>query len=124
MKFTMPPKFLSTAAVVDVRVRNEDGNESNSLLFRVKNGPLITRKSRTHLKSGRGPTELKIGGVSFEQGVLLFVNEAAVDTRFLSDSELIATIPAGLTQAVGTLTLQARNLNGGRSNTVMIRVVP
>jgi hypothetical protein len=89
----------------------------------VENGPLITRLPKP-LKSGNGAVEVRVGGVAFQEGITLFVNDSAVETRFVSDVEFKATIPASVTEAPGRLSLQARHPNGARSNRVTLRVTP
>jgi hypothetical protein len=89
----------------------------------VENGPLITRLSHAKVKVGTGALELTLGGVAFKQGVVLFVNDVAVSTTYLSDSSLSARIPAEMTGQPGELTLQARHPDGGRSNTVKLKVI-
>jgi len=121
---TAPDKLFTRVAQVELRLTNEDGNVSNALTLTVENGPLITRLSRTRVKSGRGALELTIGGVAFKEGIVLFVNDTAVETTFVSDVEFTATIPAELTATPVTLALQARHPNGGRSNRATLRVVP
>lgn len=116
-------RFFARAAQLEVRVRNADGNLSNATTLIVENGPLITRLSRSKIKSGRGPAEISIGGVAFQQGATLFVNDRPVSTSFQSDAELRALIPADMTQRPGTLALQVRNPDGGRSNKAALKVV-
>jgi hypothetical protein len=119
---TLAGKFFSKSATLEIKVVNEDGNSSNGEALTVENGPLITHLSRNRVKPGRSPVELTIEGVAFKEGVLLFVNEAAVPTRFVDETEIAATIPAELVAAPGLLVLQARHPNGARSNRVNLRV--
>jgi lamin tail-like protein/IPT/TIG domain-containing protein len=120
---TLPKKFFTRATILDVRVLNADGNRSNAARLTVENGPLITRLSRSQIKAGAGPVELTVGGLAFKPGVVLFVNETAVATAFVSETLFMAQIPAELTASPGTITLQARNPDQGRSNKATITVV-
>jgi hypothetical protein len=119
----LPGTLLVRAAELPVLVENIDGNRSNTLLLTVENGPLITRLSKGKIKAGRGVFELTLGGVAFKPGIVLFVNDVAVSTTYVSESEFTARIPAELTNEPATLMLQARHPNGGRSNTVKLKVV-
>jgi hypothetical protein len=116
-------RFFARAAELQVRVRNADGNLSNAAALLVENGPLITRLSRSKIKAGRGPVEISIAGVAFQQGAALFVNQRQVATVFVSDAELRAVIPADMTEMPGSLALQVRNPDGGRSNKAALKVI-
>jgi hypothetical protein len=103
-------------------VLNADGNQSNSVLLTVENGPLITRLSRGKIKAGSGEFELTVGGVAFKQGVILFADGLVLNTTFVNEGLLTARLPGELTAQAGVVTLQARNMDGGRSNTAKLRV--
>ena len=118
-----PARFFTRAARFEIRALNADNNRSNALTLEVENGPLITRLSRSKVRAGKGTLEVIAGGVSFKPGAKIFVDDAAVETNFVSETELRARIPAELTAAPGHLTLQARNPDGGRSNKVTVKVV-
>jgi len=114
--------FFARAAELPLMVLNADGNASNFVTLSVENGPLITRLSRSKIKAGAGAFELTVGGVAFKTGVTLFANNVALSTTFVSEVSFTARIPAEMTNQPGVLTLQARNPDGGRSNTVKLKV--
>lgn len=116
-------KFFTRATELEVRVINADGNLSNAVTLVVENGPLITRLSRSRIKAGRGAVEITVGGLAFKQGVALFIDDRAVAISDVSETGFRASLPAELTARPGKLTLQARNLDGGRSNKAIIKVV-
>lgn len=116
-------KFFTAAATLEIRVINEDANLSNAMPLTVEPGPLITRLSRSKIKAGRGAVELEISGVAFHTDLILFANDRALATTFISDTSFTARLPAELTERLGQLTLQARHGDGGRSNKVIIRIV-
>jgi hypothetical protein len=119
----VPTTFFARAADLPLLVVNADGNQSNALMLTVENGPLITRLSRGKIKAGIGVFELTVGGVAFKPGVVLFANETALSTTFVSEASFTARIPAAMTAQPGVLTLQARHPDGGRSNTVKLKVI-
>jgi IPT/TIG domain-containing protein len=119
----VPGSFFARAAELSLLVVNADGNRSNTMTLTVENGPLITRLSRGKIGAGVGVFELTVGGVAFKPGVVLLVNDTAVSTSYVSDASFTARIPAEMTSQPGVLTLQARNPDGGRSNTVKFKVV-
>jgi hypothetical protein len=119
----VPGASLTRAAELPLLVVNADGNQSNALTLTVENGPLITRLSRGKIKAGIGPFEITVGGVAFKSGVVLFANGTALSTTFVSESSFTARIPAEMTAQPGVLTLQARHPDGGRSNTVKLKVI-
>ncbi|HXG65391.1 MAG TPA: lamin tail domain-containing protein [Blastocatellia bacterium] len=120
----IPDRFFTSAGVLELRVLNADGNLSNAATLTVENGPLITRLSKRRFKAGRGDVEITVGGVAFQSGAVVFVNDTAVATSFVSETSLTARIPAEVTANPGRPTLQVRHPDGGRSNRVTIRVVP
>ena len=118
----VPSSLCVRAAELPLLVLNADSNESNTILLRVEHGPLITRLSRGKIRAGSGVFELTVGGVAFKQGVILFANGIGLDTTFVNEGSLTARLPAELTAQAGLVTLQARNSDGGRSNTAKLRV--
>jgi hypothetical protein len=116
-------KFFTAAASLEIRVINEDANLSNAMTLTVEPGPLITRLSRSKIKAGRGDVDLEISGVAFHTDIVLFADDRALPTTFISDTSFTARLPAQITGAAGQLTLQARQGDGGRSNRVKIRIV-
>jgi Lamin Tail Domain/IPT/TIG domain len=120
---TVPGTFFAKAAALTLVVINADGNQSNALTLTVENGPLITRLSRSKIRAGAGAFELTVGGVAFKPGIVLFANDAALSTSYIGETSFTAQIPAELTTQAGVLTLQARDPDGGRSNTVKFKVV-
>jgi len=117
-----PATLLTRAAELSLQVVNEDTNQSNSLMFRVENGPLITRISRRKVRSGIGAIEIEVGGVTFSPEMVLYASNVALAISYINDAFIKALIPAEMTQQPGVLHLQARNPDGGRSNVVSIRV--
>ncbi len=118
----LPSALLTRAVELKIIVVNADSNGSNSLPFTVENGPLITRLSRGKIRSGVGVFEIEVEGVAFKPDAVLYANGVALTTTYINDGSLTATIPAAMTHAPGTLTLQARHFDGGRSNTVNLKI--
>jgi lamin tail-like protein/IPT/TIG domain-containing protein len=118
-----PERFFKIAANLELRAINADGNQSNLMILSVANGPLITRLSRKRIKAGNGDADIIIGGVGFQPNVVLLVNDTPVTTDFVSDSSFAARVPAAMASQPGTLTLQARNADGGRSNRATLKIV-
>jgi hypothetical protein len=123
LKAVIPASSFTKATELSLLVLNADGNQSNAVTLTVQNGPLITKLSRGKVKAGIGAFELTIGGVAFKQGIVLYANDTALITTFLSDASFTARIPAEMTAQPAQLTLQARHPDGGRSNTVKFKVV-
>jgi Lamin Tail Domain/IPT/TIG domain len=123
LKAILPASLFTKPGAINAQVKNADGNLSNTLTIAVDYGPLVTRLSPKRLHVGGGAVELAVGGVAFKAGVILFVNDVAVPTTFVSDTSLTARIPAEMTASAGKLTLQARHPDGGRSNRATLRVV-
>ena len=122
LEATVLSTLFARAAELPVQVLNDDGNESNAVVLKVENGPLITRLSRGKVKAGGGAVELTIEGVAFKPGVIPFANGVALSTRFVDETTIIARIPAEMTNVPVVLMLQARNPDGGRSNIARLRI--
>ena len=118
----VPSARFARAAELPLLVLNTDGNQSDTLVLTVENGPLITRLSRAKIKAGGGVFELTVGGVAFKPGLILFANGIAVSTTFVDEGSFTARMPAAITSQPGVLTLQARHPDGGRSNTAKLKV--
>jgi hypothetical protein len=118
-----PEKFFKVAAELKLQAINGDGNLSNLMTLSVGNGPLITRLSRKRIKAGSGDAEITIGGVAFQPGVVLLVNDSPVTSSFVSESSFVARVPSLMSSQPGKLTLQARNADGGRSNKATLKIV-
>ena len=118
-----PEKFFKVAAELELQAINGDGNLSNPMTFSVANGPLISRLSRKRIKAGSGDAEIIVGGVAFQPGVVLLVNDSPVTSSFVSESSFVARVPAPMASQPGKLTLQARNADGGRSNKATLKIV-
>jgi hypothetical protein len=118
----VPTTLLRSAGTLTLRVTNADGNQSNTVTLTVENGPLMTRLAPKKLRVGSGTVEITVGGVAFQSSVVLFVNDVAVPTTFVSETSFTARIPAAMTGQAGSLSLQARHADGGRSNRVTLKV--
>ena len=123
LKARLPDRLFERAATFEVQIVNADGNRSNTVTLKVENGPLITRLSPRRIRAGKGEIEVSFGGVSFKPGVTLYVGERAVPTTFISDTAFTARIPEDAARSAGSLVVQARHGDGGRSNRVSIKVV-
>ncbi len=119
----VPNTSFVRAAELPLLVVNADANQSNAVTLTVENGPLITKLSRGKIKAGTGAFEIDVGGVAFKPGIVLFANETALSTTFVSEASFTARIPAEMTAQPGVLTLQARHPDGGRSNTAKLKVI-
>lgn len=64
---------------------------------------------------GRGPLELTLRGDLFLDGALVYLDEVALETWFVSPQELRAVIPARLLDEVGTRWVRVMNPPPGRS---------
>jgi hypothetical protein len=122
LRAIVPSVMFSRAANLPVAVHNADGNDSNVLKLSVDNGPLITRLSPNKVRSGSESFDLSVGGVAFKPGVVLFANEIALETLFVSEISLRTRIPAEMLREPGVVNLQARNPDGGKSNAMKLKV--
>lgn len=62
--------------------------------------------------------EIRINGNGFDQSAAVIINGTAVPTEFLSTSELKAKLLAGTMKALGTSSVQIRNLSNNLSNSL------
>ena len=80
-------------------------------------GPVVARE-------GDAEMTLRIGGRAFAPGAVVRFDRANLDTQFVSDSELLATIRRPLLQTHGTygITVVNPGSGGGTSNVVYFLV--
>jgi hypothetical protein len=98
------------------------GTRTNGSPFTI--GPRITRIAPDRAPGGAAPFDLTVEGSGFEATSTVFIDAAPVNTRFVSEGELVARVPASVTKVAGDHTVQARNEGGNRSNEVALNIIP
>ncbi len=103
--------LLSNSGVYPVLVRTPEGLTSNTLNFTVTgNNPAITSLSPDTFPAGSPLSQLTVNGTGFQSDAVVYWNATALVTAFVSDTKLMAVVPANLLAAPGVARIQVRNV--------------
>lgn len=125
----LAPSSLLSIGVHTISTRNIDGSISNEIGFQVlPDPPLISSLDPASAIEDQGELPITIRGEKFQRGAVLRVVESAqrgipLETTFVGDNLLTATIPASLTRTSGSLALAVENPDSGLSNIVPLRIL-
>jgi hypothetical protein len=86
-------------------------------------GPTITNLSQTTVSAGSAALSLTLTGSGFASGGIVFANQTALPTIFVSANQLTATVGANLLVSAGTLSITVSS-SGQVSNAQTITVAP
>jgi hypothetical protein len=121
--------LISRIGVHAVSVRNPDEFPSNEAVFQVlPDPPLIESLEPQTVTAGSGEVTVTITGLKFQRGAVVRIIEPTLrgtplDTIFISDESLRASVPESITRTPGTVALGVENPDLGLSNTVIFRVL-
>jgi hypothetical protein len=105
---------------------NAGGVTTNALPFVIARGPVIGLISANLMQAGMAPSAsfpLEITGAGFAAGAVVQWNGADLPTEFVSPTNLIATVPAGLVFAPGTASVTVVS-GGASSNSAEFTISP
>jgi hypothetical protein len=86
--------------------------------------PVIADLDPSEGAAGGSQMALWVNGMDFTTGSVVSVNSTPIPTLFLSDSQLLALVPASYLSTVATLSIQVNNPQpNGASNTLSLPVV-
>ncbi len=119
----VPANLVAIAGAVEIRVRNPRGELSSaSRLVITDDPPRISGITPQVAGTGADKLEVTITGERFQQGAVVFVQGSRVETRFISATSLSATLPGTLLVRAAELPVLVENIDGNRSNTLMLTV--
>lgn len=125
LRAVVPAALASTLGARRVRVRNSDGRVSNRLsLIVVPPRPLITSLRPAQAEVGSGAISLQLNGLRFKHESVVFFDLTPLDTTFISSTELLAEVPAGLMTKPGLRPVTVHNDDGAVSEEAAFRVAP
>jgi hypothetical protein len=105
---------------------NFAGSASETMKFVVRNPvPEVTALDVTSALEGGGGFSLVVTGANFVPSSVVLANGAALETVFVSDTELIASVPASVLAEEGPVAVNVFTLSiegGGNSNPLVINV--
>ncbi len=108
-----------SAGVMQVTVKNPGTASSNSLPFSIYNpAPAPSGLSPSSATTGSDDVELNVFGESFVRTSTIEWNGAALQTAFVSNSQIAALIPAADLTATGTFTVTVINPPPGGGGSV------
>ena len=119
----VPANLVAIAGAVEIRVRNPRGELSSaSRLLITDDPPRISGITPQVAGTGADKLEVTITGDRFQQGAAVFVQGSRVETRFISATSLAAVLPGTLLVRAAELPVVVENIDGNRSNTLMLTV--
>jgi len=119
----VPAGKTSAPAVLQVRVVNRDGQESNAATLSViYRAPSIASISPETVVANSGDFLLKVNGADFRPDSAVLVGQTEVKTQFESSGRLSALVENAAILSAGALVIQVRNADGQRSNGVALTV--
>jgi polyisoprenoid-binding protein YceI len=122
---TVPANLITTQGEFEVRVRNQDLQESNAQTLSVASPPVLTSLNPPIVTPGSGTFVLSANGTNFTgpaPGSVLLFNGTPLATTGHSLTTVSATVPAALIQSPGTATIRIRNQNGLESNAISLQI--
>ena len=113
----VPTSVTASSGSHSVQVRNEGGNQSNSVILTiVPPAPVLRSITPRVVAAGSGTLTIFITGLNFSPGATASIDGTPIATTFISAFELRATVPASFTAAVGSRVVIVRNSDGKQSD--------
>ncbi|HEY1576437.1 MAG TPA: hypothetical protein VGF82_05110 [Terracidiphilus sp.] len=120
---TVPAADVTTAATIQVTVKDPSNNSTNALPFIVTGGTAGTPPTLTSLNPNTSfnnvpPLSLTANGTGFVSASIIVWNGIALPTTFVSSTQLTTTVPAADLTLVGTANVFVLNPDSTVSNTL------
>lgn len=122
---TIPGSAFTAAGSVNVTILNPDGGVSNAVVLPVNNAvPTIVSINPSTVTAGSPSFTLVVTGSKFMSGTSIQWNGKAINTTYVSGTELRATIAASQIAKKGSVTITVLNPapGGGGSNKVTLTI--
>jgi hypothetical protein len=118
----VPANLIATVGTAQVTVLS-GGVTSNPVTFTINPAPVISAISPNTATAGGPAFTLTVNGTGFSSGSVVNWNTTALTTRFISATQLTATVPASLIATAGTaqITVVSGNVT---SNALAFIVAP
>ena len=121
MTASVPANLIANAGTAQITVLS-GAVTSNAVTFTVNPAPVVSAISPTTATAGGPAFTLTVNGTGFSSGSTIDWNTATLATRFVSATQLTATVPARLIANAGTIPITV--VTGGvTSNAVNFTVV-
>ncbi|MGJ5814864.1 DUF3472 domain-containing protein [Paludibaculum fermentans] len=118
-----PAGMLASAGTGSVVVTNPDSAVSDALLFIIlAPPPQVSSVSPSSVPVNGGPFTLLVDGGYFSPTGVVHWNSTALDTTYVSPSQLTARVPADLLESAGSASVSVTNRTGQISNRVQLPV--
>lgn len=127
---TVPANLLTAASTVQVKIGNPapGGGDSGTKAFTIAPVvvpvPVLTdvTPAEARVNSQTRSVNVWANDGSFQGGALVYANGTALGTIWVNPYSLYAEIPANMMQAVGTISITAKNPGGAASNPLTFTV--
>ncbi len=114
--------LLTTPGTAPVTVVNPGGSTSNAVTFTIP-APTLLDVSPSSAAAGSAAFTLTANGTNFVNGSTVQFSGTALSTTFISDTQVIATVTAGLLTAPGTAAVSVMNPGGSTSSAAPFTIV-
>ncbi|HZM90726.1 MAG TPA: lamin tail domain-containing protein [Blastocatellia bacterium] len=119
----VPANLVSQGGAADVYVKNPRGELSGSVrLLIVDDPPNVSGVTPNSAGTGAQNLEVEVSGKRFQQGAQVRIQGEPVETRFVSSTSLMATLPGALFGKAAELPLSVLNTDGNISNIAILTV--
>ncbi len=118
---SVPANLIAAAGVASISVVNAGNLISNIVLFSINTAantvPSITGLSPSSVAAGSPAFSLVVNGTNFASTAVVQWNGSSLSTTFVSETELIASVPANLVASQGSASITVLSPGGTVSNT-------
>jgi sugar lactone lactonase YvrE len=125
LEATVPASLRSQPAQLVVRIE-QDGIQSSDAVLTVTptDEAFIFTIAPSVVRQGEGRVTIDIVGANFDGRTKAFIDGQEVNVRGFTRRRLTVATPSGLTDALGTHTIQVTDRDGNTTMTVTFEVVP
>ncbi|MEZ5355029.1 MAG: IPT/TIG domain-containing protein [Bryobacteraceae bacterium] len=115
---SVPADAIAEPAIVPVKVRSLQGNESNSLNFTVSARALISSLDPPSRIAGSGAFTLAVNGSGFSPGARVIFGLRELFPSDIAAGRILVPVPADAIANPGTIGVKVRAADGAETNTV------
>ena len=125
LRASVPANLVASPGTAQIMVLNPGVLPSNpvTLTITAVAAPSIATVTPNSAQAGSGALSIQVSGRNFVSGAVVRWNNTALNTTFLSATDLRAAVPASLLAAAGTAQITVANPTGAASNAVAFTIL-
>jgi uncharacterized protein (TIGR03437 family) len=118
---TVPASLIAAVGSATITVQNPGGAISNVLTFTINSSvpPGLSSLSPSSAAAGGSALTLTVNGSGFVTGSIVYWNNSALATSYVSTGQLSATVPANFIASQGTASVTVLNPSGGGASNAL-----